>query len=50
MWTATSQISEMNTPLDHAQEEAMSLVKWALCAHGARVLFLVFPRPVLECL
>ncbi len=27
---AASQISEMDTPLDHAQEEAMPLMEWAL--------------------
>ncbi len=31
---ATSQISEMDTPLDHAQEEAMPLVEWALTPMG----------------
>ncbi len=28
--SATSQISKMDTPLDHAQEGAMPLVEWAL--------------------
>ncbi len=27
---AASQISEMDTPLDHAQEEAIPLMEWAL--------------------
>ncbi len=31
---AASQISEMDTPLDHAQEEAMPLVEWALTPMG----------------
>ncbi len=31
---ATSQKSEMDTPLDHAQEEAMLLVEWALIPMG----------------
>ncbi len=31
---AASQISEMYTPLDHAQEEAMPLVEWALTLMG----------------
>ncbi len=29
-----SQMSEMDTPLDHAQEEAMPLVEWALTSMG----------------
>ncbi len=31
---AASQMSEMDTPVDHAQEEAMSLVEWALTPMG----------------
>ncbi len=31
---ATSQMSEMDTPLNHAQEEAMPLVEWALTPIG----------------
>ncbi len=31
---SASQISEMDTPLDHAQEEAMPLVEWALTPMG----------------
>ncbi len=31
---AASQISEIDTPLDHAQEEAIPLVKWALSPMG----------------
>ncbi len=31
---AVSQISEMDTPLDHAQEEAMPLVEWTLTPMG----------------
>ncbi len=31
---AASQISEMATSLDHAQEEAMPLVEWALTPMG----------------
>ncbi len=31
---AASQISEMDTPLDHAQEEEMPLVEWALTPMG----------------
>ncbi len=31
---ADSQMSEMDTPLDHAQEEAMPLVEWALTPMG----------------
>ncbi len=31
---AASQMSEMDTPLDHAQEDAMPLVKWALTLMG----------------
>ncbi len=31
---ATSQMSEMDTPQDHAQEEAMPLVEWALTPMG----------------
>ncbi len=31
---ATSQMSEMDTPLDHAQDEAMPLVEWALTPMG----------------
>ncbi len=31
---AASQMSEMETPLDHAQEEAMPLVEWALTPMG----------------
>ncbi len=31
---ATSQMSEMDTLLDHAQEEAMPLVEWALTLMG----------------
>ncbi len=31
---ATSQMSEMDTPLDHAQDEAMPLVEWALTLIG----------------
>ncbi len=31
---AASQISEMDTPLDHAQEKAMPLVEWALTPMG----------------
>ncbi len=31
---AASQISEMDIPLDHAQEEAMPLVEWALTPMG----------------
>ncbi len=31
---AASQMSEMDTPLDHAQEEAMPLVEWALTPMG----------------
>ncbi len=31
---ATSQMSEMDTPLDHAQDEAMPLVEWVLTLIG----------------
>ncbi len=31
---AASQMSEMDTPLNHAQEEAMPLVEWALTPMG----------------
>ncbi len=31
---AASQMSDMDTPLDHAQEEAMPLVEWALTPMG----------------
>ncbi len=31
---AASQMSERDTPVDHAQEEAMSLVEWALTPMG----------------
>ncbi len=31
---AASQMSEMDTSLDHAQEEAMTLVEWALTPMG----------------
>ncbi len=31
---AASQISKMDTPLDHAQEEVMPLVEWALTMMG----------------
>ncbi len=31
---AASQMSEMDTPLDHAQDEAMPLVEWALTPMG----------------
>ncbi len=31
---AASQIFEMDTPLDHAQEDAMPLVEWALTPMG----------------
>ncbi len=31
---ATSHISVMDTPLDHAQDEAMPLVEWALTPMG----------------
>ncbi len=31
---AASQMSEMDTPLDHAQDEAMLLVEWALTPMG----------------
>ncbi len=31
---AASQMSEMDIPLDHAQEEAMPLVEWALTPLG----------------
>ncbi len=31
---AASQISEIDTPLDHAQKEAIPLVKWALSPMG----------------
>ncbi len=31
---AASHISEMGTPLDHAQEEAMPLEEWALTPIG----------------
>ncbi len=31
---AASQMSEMDTPLDHAQDEAMPLVEWALIPMG----------------
>ncbi len=31
---ATSQMSEMDTPLDHAKEEAMPLMEWALTPIG----------------
>ncbi len=34
---ATSQISEMDTPLDHVQEEAMPLMEWALTPIGQEV-------------
>ncbi len=33
---ATSQMSDMDTPLDHAQEEEMPLVEWALTLMGHR--------------
>ncbi len=32
--SAASQMSDMDTPLDHAQEEAMHLVEWALTPMG----------------
>ncbi len=31
---AASQMSEMETPVDHAHEEEMSLVEWALTPMG----------------
>ncbi len=31
---AAAHISAMDTPLDHAQDEAMSLVEWALTPMG----------------
>ncbi len=31
---AATHISAMDTPLDHAQDEAMSLVKWAITPMG----------------
>ncbi len=35
-WTSWPQLSDMDTSLDHAQEEAMPLVEWALTPMGHR--------------
>ncbi len=54
---ATSHISEMDTPLDHAQKDAMPLMEWALtpmgdcnkyCIHAYTVKYVVLRTVFIE--